>query len=91
MKQYEMKKELERVCAEFDSMKPRERYEVVRQLMHTARYMVTRISTDLREETAAARHREAKRRETAVDPKPPIKPITVAEPSKPKKPKYKGL
>lgn len=43
------------------------------------------------ETDAAAQRRKAKRRETEVDPKPPVKPVRVAEPSKPRKPKYSGL
>lgn len=49
----------------------------LRQLMH--------------ETYAAAQRRKAKRRETELDPKPPVKPVRVAEPSKPRKPKYSGL
>lgn len=45
----------------------------------------------VRETDAAAQRRKAKRRETEVDPKPPVKPVRVAAPSKPRKPKYSGL
>ena len=34
--------------------------------------------------------RKLKRRETELDPKPPVKPVRIAEPSAPKKPKYSG-
>ena len=40
--------------------------------------------------STAARHRSVQRRETELDPNKPIKPVVVAEPTKPKKPKYKG-
>ena len=62
--------------------------EAARLLIHAARLA---IRDGLSEGDAAAKRRKAKRRETEVDPKPPVKPVRVAEPSKPRKPKYSGL
>lgn len=68
------------------------------QKLATTQAMLTATAeclNDLRqlvhETDAAAQRRKAKRRETELDPKPPVKPVRVAEPSKPRKPKYSGL
>lgn len=68
-----------------------DRLETARLLIRAATFCLHLLSEELREGDAASKRRKAKRRETEVDPKPPVKPVTVAEPSKPKKPKYSGL
>ena len=60
-------------------------------LLTTSSQALRSFRESLREQDAAAQRRKAKRRETEVDPKPPIKPVRVAAPSKPRKPKYSGL
>ncbi len=89
------KKELQRtlddmVCVDGQQTQP-DRLETATLLIRAATCCLQLFSEKLREDDAATRRRKAKRRETEVDPKPPVKPVTVAEPSKPKKPKYSGL
>lgn len=68
-----------------------QRMEIVNLLIRAASDCLRQLNDELHEADAATNRRKAKRRETEVDPKPPVKPVTVAEPSKPKKPKYSGL
>lgn len=74
----------------FSQMSVDERYGATKQLMQTAEFCIQQLRAEISEGDAATNRRKSKRRETEVDPKPPVKPVTVAEPSKPKKPSYKG-
>lgn len=67
-----------------------ERIACVNLLVAAASGQIAQLRQDLSEEDAATRRRQAKRRETELDPKPPVKPVRVAAPSKPRKPKYSG-
>ncbi|NDW53609.1 hypothetical protein [Aliiroseovarius sp. PrR006] len=81
---------LNRLEANHRTQSTQERLKIAQLLMQSASSYVQRLRTELREDGAAASRRKAKRRETELDPKPPVKPVRVAEPSKPRKPKYSG-
>lgn len=86
----ELKRCLHDLEAGHHQQSTQERLEVAQTLMRATRRHVERLRGELSECEAAANRRKLKRRETELDPKPPIKPVRVAEPSKPKKPKYSG-
>jgi len=67
-----------------------ERLEAAKLLMDAARLCLRQAQASLREATGAAARSKAKGRETEVDVKPPLRPVSVAAPSKPTKPKYSG-
>lgn len=54
------------------------------------RMRAEQLETTAANQTVASKRRAAKSKETELDPKPPINPVRVAAPSKPKKPKYSG-
>ena len=58
--------------------------------LYSLRLGYDQLRNDLHENDAATNRRKAKKRETEVDTKPPLSPVRVAEPSKPRKPKYSG-
>ncbi len=91
MSKNELKQHLDRLELNYGQLSSAKQLETVELLIRAASSCLKQLNYDLNEEDAATRRRKAKRRETEVDPKPPVKPVTVAEPSKPKKPKYSGL
>jgi hypothetical protein len=74
----------------YTKLNKRQRMQIAQMLLKTASGFAMQLRSEVREDDAATNRRTAKRRETEVDLKPPIKPVRVAEPSKPKKPKYSG-
>ncbi|WP_171134954.1 hypothetical protein [Ruegeria sp. HKCCD7221] len=91
MKSNELHRQLKILQLNFHKIGRNEQVQLVQLLIHTANHCIQNLREELSEEDAAAKRRKAKRKETELDPKPPLRPITVAEPSKPKKPKYTGL
>lgn len=87
----ELKQSLRKFAGSSRQYSRQERLTCVNLLVATASGQIAQLRQDLSEEDAATRRRKAKRRETEVDPKPPIKPVRVAEPRKPRKPNYSGL
>ena len=75
----------------FKHMTKSEQLSLLVALIETTSACARQFPHRVRESDAAAKRRKAKGRETEVDPKPPVRPVSVAEPSKPKKPKYRGL
>lgn len=90
MNQQDLTASLRSLRSGFSQMSLDQRYEATRKLMQTTEFCIQQLRAGVIESDAATNRRKAKRRETEVDPKPPVKPVTVAEPSKPKKPSYKG-
>lgn len=90
MHQRKLRASLRSLRSDFSRMNVDQRYSAARQLLQTAEFCIQQLRKDVYESDAATNRRKAKRRETEVDPKPPVKPVTIAEPSKPKKPTYKG-
>ncbi len=82
---------LRQLRASYNRMNRRQRLATAQMLFDTAADFAMQLRSEVQEGDAATKRRKAKRRETEVDPKPPVKPVSVAEPSKPKKPKYNGL
>ena len=87
----ELNRALRRLQNERLHMSEAQRLAFAMQLLDCADALVAELRERVLENDAAAKRRKAKRRETEVDPKPPVKPVSVAEPAKPKKPKYRGL
>jgi len=85
-----LKQKLQDVSADFNELNRSEQQVAAQMLINTANFCIEQMRKNMREGDAAANRRKAKRRETELDPKPPISPVRVAEPSKPKKPKYSG-
>ncbi len=85
-----LKQSLRRLELADARLSKRERVQAAEILVRAANRYVQAVRHDLQEEGAEAKRRQAKRRETELDPKPPVKPVRVAEPSKPRKPKYSG-
>jgi hypothetical protein len=71
-------------------MSTAERLSVAQLLIGTAHFCVNGLRAEMYESDVEANRRKAKSAETKVDPKPPVKPVRVAEPSKQKLPKYSG-
>jgi len=90
MNQQDLTASLRSLRSGFSQMSLDQRYEATRKLMQTTEFCIQQLRGDVIESDAATNRRKAKRRETEVDPKPPVKPVIIAEPSKPKKPTYKG-
>lgn len=67
-----------------------ERMAIAGALLELTSQYIQQLSAELNENTTTTQRRKAKERETAADPKPPVKPVRIAEPSKPKKPNYSG-
>ncbi len=87
----ELKYQLDNLNLIYGRLSRAQQIEIATLLIRTASIYVKLLRDDLQESTTETNRRKAKRRETEVDPKPPVKPVRVAEPSKPKKPKYSGL
>ena len=85
-----LKRTLQDLTVDFSELSNSEQQIAAQMLINTANFCIEQMRKDMRESDAAANRRKAKRRETELDPKPPISPVRVAEPSKPKKPKYSG-
>ena len=86
----DLQETLRQLRKSYTRMNSRQRMQIAQLLLKTASDFATQLRSEVREDDAATNRRTAKRRETEVDPKPPIKPVRVAEPTKPKKPKYSG-
>ena len=87
----DLRKALRELRAGRAGMRRRQRVEAAKLLLDAPTELVMQLRTEVHENDAATNRRNAKRRETEVDPKPPIKPVSVAKPTKPKKPTYNGL
>lgn len=59
-------------------------------LIDAARLFLQHAQASLQESTGTTARSRTQGRETELDPKPPLKPVTVAAPSKTKYPKYSG-
>lgn len=59
-------------------------------LIDAARLSLQHAHASLQESTGKAARSRTQGRETELDPKPPLKPVTVAAPSKTRYPKYSG-
>lgn len=79
------------ILRSFSNQERSEQIAVTREMIALTHQLVNQLKQSVLEDDAAAQRRKAKRSETEVDPKPPLKPVRVAEPSKPRKPKYSGL
>jgi|GEM_PF-1884449 len=90
MKLNNLKRAMQNLLLDYDDMNGAEKYGTVQLLINTANFCVERLRKDMCENDATTNRRNAKRRETELDPKPPLSPVRVAEPSKPKLPKYSG-
>jgi hypothetical protein len=90
MKLNELKNTMQDLQLDYHDMNGTERYAAAQMLIKTASLCVEQLRKGMCEGNAATNRRKAKRRETEVDPKPPVSPVSVAEPSKPTKPKYSG-
>lgn len=86
----ELEHAMRRFRAGYDNMSTAERLNVAQLLIGTAHFYVNGLRAEMYESDAATNRRKAKSAETKVDPKPPVKPVRVAEPSKQKLPKYSG-
>ncbi|WP_299660266.1 hypothetical protein [uncultured Ruegeria sp.] len=86
----EIKKTIFELRKDFGALPTHEQVRVTQWLLDTADHCIERVRLQEQNSTTAENRREAKKRETELDPKPPTKPVRVAEPSKPKKPKYSG-
>ena len=86
----ELKRCLHDLEARHGMQSKHERLKIAQMLMRSARKYVERMRDEMHESQTASSRRKLKRRETELDPKPPVKPVRIAEPSKPKKPKYSG-
>ena len=91
MKSYELTTTLHKLEAACANMTADQRVKTAKLLLDTATVLTSDLRSQVREDDAATKRRKAKRRETEVDLKPPVKPVSVAKPTKPKKPKYSGL
>lgn len=86
----DLKHTLRELRQRYKTMSRQQRLAIAKMLFDTATDFAMQLRSELQENDAATQRRNAKRRETEVDPKPPVKPVRVAEPPKPKKPKYSG-
>lgn len=91
MKSNELKRTLNRLINGRAGMSTGQKLEAAKLLFDAAALLIGDLHSGLQEDDAATKRRKAKRRETEVDAKPPVKPVSVAKPSKPQKPKYNGL
>ncbi len=91
MKLNELKHAMQNLVVDYSEMSENERRSATQMLIGTANFCVEQLRKDTCESDAATSRRKSKRRETELDPKPPVSPVSFAEPSKPKKPKYNGL
>ena len=79
------------ILQSFSHQKQSGQLAITRAMIALTHQLINELKQSVQEDDAASRRRKAKRRETELDPKPPVKPVRVAEPSKPRKPKYSGL
>lgn len=86
----ELELAMRRFRAGYSDMSAAERLNVAQLLIGTAHFYVNGLRAEMHESNVDASRRKAKSAETKVDPKPPVKPVRVAEPSKQKMPKYSG-
>jgi len=91
MKFYELTTTLHKLEVARANMTTHQRVKIAKLLLDTAMVLTSDLRNAVQEDDAATKRRKAKRRETEVDPKPPVKPVSIAKPTKPKKPKYNGL
>ena len=73
-----------------ETLTEKQRETVLRKLIFTAAIYARPLS-EIRETSSAANRRKLKSKETSLDPKPAMKPVNIAKPHKPKKPKYSGI
>jgi hypothetical protein len=90
MKLNELKHAMQNLVVDYSEMSENERRSATQMLIGTANFCVEQQRKNMSESDAAANRRKSKRRETELDPKPPVSPVRVASPSAPKKPKYAG-
>lgn len=76
--------------ADFKNIELRDQLELIAALAEAAIDCIGQLRQSVLEDTTKANRRELQRRETEVDAKTPVKPVSIAEPSKPTKPKYSG-
>jgi len=86
----ELKQTLQQLQTFSHEMSNLERLETTKFLINAARDCIERLQIDMHESLTTTNRRKLKKRETEVDLKPPVSPVRIAEPSKPKKPKYSG-
>ena len=86
----DLQETLRQLRKSYTKLNRRQRMQITQALLETASDFAMQLRSEVREGDAATNRRTAKRRETEVDPKPPVKPVRVAEPTKQKKPKYSG-
>jgi hypothetical protein len=77
--------------ASFEQQTRPQQLATAQAMLRTTDLFIRQLKLQIHETDAASQRRTAKSRETEIDPKPPVKPVRVAEPSKPRKPKYRGL
>jgi hypothetical protein len=90
MKNQELQRHLNNLHLGYDQLCKADRIDTTKLLIRAADICLEQLRSDLHESDAATNRRKAKGRETKVDPKPPVSPVSVAAASKPKKPKYSG-
>jgi hypothetical protein len=81
---------LSRLRADTSKQSNSEQLEAVKLLIAAAQGLLNDLRTNMHESETAKNRTTAKRKETSLDTKPPVKPVRVSEPAKPKKPKYSG-
>lgn len=86
-----LRHEIEQIFDHAAKLEARDQIKVAALLMRGASIYLNASRARMTEDGAVTQRRQAKRRETELDPKPPVKPVRIAEPSKPRKPKYSGL
>lgn len=82
-----LKKELKT----FENLTKADQLKTIRTLSRVLTHLIATLSTELSENESEANRRKRQREMNAGNPKGPLRPITIAEPYKPKPPKYKGL
>lgn len=87
---YRLKQAIEKMDIGCRKLSQNESKAIIRMLLKTTCEYVKTHKSAMRESDFETNQRKLKKRETELDPKPPISPVRVSEPYKPKKPKYKG-
>ena len=90
MNKRELQRHLYSLRLGYDQLSKAHQIEVTSLLIRASHACLEQLRDDLHESDAATNRRKAKKRETELDTKPPLSPVRVAEPSKPKKSKYSG-
>lgn len=80
---------LDQIKRVIETAPKQKRIHTVRELIALADLAMQGLS-ESKQSTTASRRRALQRRETELDANKPIKPVTVAEPYKPKPMKYSG-